>query len=66
MDGVASLSEIEKQCYTYSMSVYVFLNNDYADWELGYLLPELVMAPDSPKYQKNRKSITTFGLPPSR
>ncbi len=35
------------------MSVYVFLNDTYADWELGYLLPELL--------QHQRKAVT-FGL----
>ncbi|MBI3556162.1 MAG: DJ-1/PfpI family protein, partial [Deltaproteobacteria bacterium] len=35
------------------MGIYVFLHDSYADWELGYILPELV--------QHERKPVT-FGL----
>jgi putative intracellular protease/amidase len=43
------------------MAVYVFLNDEYADWELGFLLPELVCPPD-PGTQKNVRQVVTFGL----
>jgi putative intracellular protease/amidase len=35
------------------MKTYVFLNDRYADWEIGYVLPEL---------HRNGKEIHTFGL----
>ncbi|HXY35190.1 MAG TPA: DJ-1/PfpI family protein [Planctomycetaceae bacterium] len=43
------------------MAVHVFLNDEYADWELGYLLPELVSPPD-PGIKKNVRKVVTFGL----
>jgi putative intracellular protease/amidase len=43
------------------MAVYVFLNDEYADWEVGYLLPELVYPPD-PGIKKQVRQIVTFGL----
>jgi putative intracellular protease/amidase len=43
------------------MAVYVFLNEPYADWELGYLLPELIEPPD-PGFRKNVREVVTFGL----
>jgi putative intracellular protease/amidase len=35
------------------MAIYVFLHDTYADWEVGYLLPELA---------RNQKDVVTFGL----
>jgi putative intracellular protease/amidase len=43
------------------MAVYVFLNDDYADWEIGYLLPELISPPD-PGVEKKTRKVVTFGL----
>jgi len=44
------------------MSVYVFLHNQYADWELGYILPELLSPPAVPEIKKNLRSVKTFSL----
>ena len=44
------------------MNVYVFLHDTYADWELGYILPELRCPPDYPEIKKNVKNIKTFSL----
>ena len=35
------------------MRVFVFLHSCYADWEIGYLLPEII---------ENHHSVVTFGL----
>jgi putative intracellular protease/amidase len=44
------------------MAVYVFLHDDYSDWELGYLLPELRTPPTSPQIEKRPRQVVTFGL----
>ena len=46
------------------MGVYVFLNTDYADWELGFILPELTQTPQGPAVaiKKNIRRVVTFGL----
>lgn len=41
---------------TTQRKTFVFLHDQYADWELGFILPELL---------QNKKSVTTFGLNPS-
>ena len=44
------------------MTIYVFLNNQYADWEIGYLLPELIGDSPAPHIHKNKREVVTFGL----
>ncbi len=44
------------------MSVFVFLHDGYADWELGYLLPELQTPSPTPGVEKRCRSVVTFGL----
>jgi len=44
------------------MAVYVFLHDGYADWELGYLLPELRSPTPAPSIPKRVRSVVTFGL----
>jgi putative intracellular protease/amidase len=43
------------------VAVYVFLSEAFADWEIGYLLPELLGPPD-PGMKKNVREVVTFGL----
>jgi hypothetical protein len=39
------------------MAVYVFLNDTYSDWELGYILPSLVMQSVNPKIVKRNRKV---------
>jgi putative intracellular protease/amidase len=43
------------------VTVHVFLHDDYADWELGYILPEL-RSPPAGAFAKNTRRVVTFGL----
>jgi putative intracellular protease/amidase len=44
------------------MVVHVFLNDDYSDWELGYVLPELRSPAPSSSLEKKNQSVSTFSL----
>src|SRR5688572_28475270 len=44
------------------MSVFVFVHDDHADWELGYLLPELRSPAVSPQIEKQPRRVATFGI----
>ena len=44
------------------MSVLVFLHDDYADWELGYVLPELRSSATDPRIDKKPREVRTFSL----
>jgi putative intracellular protease/amidase len=44
------------------MAVLVFLHDTYADWELGYILSELVSPAALPGITKKRREVVTFGL----
>jgi putative intracellular protease/amidase len=44
------------------MAVYVFVHDQHADWELGYLLPELRSPSPAPRVEKSTKTVVTFGL----
>ena len=42
------------------MTVHVFLHDEYSDWELGYLLPELRTAPAVPEIPKSPRRVSTL------
>jgi putative intracellular protease/amidase len=44
------------------LAVYVFLHDGYADWELGYILPELRTPAALPQVTKRTRRVVTFGL----
>lgn len=44
------------------MAVYVFLHDGYADWELGYILPELRTPAALPQVTKRTRRVVTFGI----
>jgi putative intracellular protease/amidase len=44
------------------MPVYAFLHDDYSDWELGYLLPELRTPPASPQIPKRPREVVTTSV----
>jgi len=44
------------------MAVYVFLNDTYSDWELGYVMPSLVMEALDPRVIKKNRKVVTFSM----
>jgi len=45
-----------------SKNIYVFLADNYADWELGYLLPSMATPGGLPGTDKKHKSVVFFSL----
>jgi len=44
------------------MAVYVFLNDDYSDWELGYILPSLISEAVDSRIKKRNYEVISFSL----